>query len=58
MERGELAFTKVGSRRLIPLASLKAVLARGLVNGEAAVEPGGGRSRGDGRGDGGRSRVE
>jgi hypothetical protein len=31
MERGELPYTKVGARRLIPLAGLKAVLARGLI---------------------------
>jgi excisionase family DNA binding protein len=34
MSRGELPFAKVGSRRLIPLAALKAVLARGLVGGQ------------------------
>jgi hypothetical protein len=39
MTRGDLPYAKVGARRLIPIAGLKALLARGLVGVPTEGEP-------------------
>lgn len=36
MDRGELPYSKIGGRRLIPIAGLKAAIARGMA-GQAAL---------------------